>query len=358
MNENVDQSSASTDTAAPSPSSPLFTKMRISPWAFIAAAAFGLAGWQWFETRVRLADTRVEVSKRLTASELVVEETQAQSKQAQEQLATLQATVDTLKEQAEVAKSQQEALQSLYESLARNSDEAVLAEVEQNVMFAAQQLQLAGNVPGAVLALQAADSRLAGSNRPQFIELRKVLVSDLDHLRAVPKVDMQGLYLRIESVISAIDTLPLVVNARPRESKKDPVPAAAAPSLGSLSFWQQLLSGFWSDVRGLVRVQRFDREAPVLLAPEQAFFLRENLKLRLLNARLALLSRDQETYRGEIRQATEWLRRYFNGSDNAVQTAQASLKELSATEVAIALPDIAASLEAIKSYKASQEPKQ
>ena len=106
-----------------------------------------------------------------------------------------------------------------------------------------------------------------------------------------------------------------------------------------------------------MRIQRFDREEPALLAPGQAFFLRENLKLRLLNARLALLARDQWTFRNEVRQAQIWVDRYFDGRDKTVQTAQASLRQLAATEINIELPSLNETLSAIKNFKLGQERK-
>ena len=131
-------------------------------------------------------------------------------------------------------------LEDLYQDLARNRDEWALAEVEQGVLLAAQQLQLAGNVQAAVLALQAADARLASSSRPQFISLRKILVRDLDRLRALPMVDMSGLNLRLESIINAIDSLPLAVEARPQLNTEESTMAAKraieSASAASLEF--------------------------------------------------------------------------------------------------------------------------
>lgn len=327
----------------------------LNPWLLVAAVALGLAGWQWVETRTRLADTQQELTKRLSASDSVVNESRVLSKQAQEQLATLQAKIGELEGRLSESKKQQDDLASLYQNLARTSEETALADIEQSVTLASQQLQLAGNVQGAILALQAADTRLAGSERPQFIGLRKVLTRDLDRLRAVPQVDLPGMYARLESVIVAVDSLPLAATGRPPEEPKAAVTEAASPA--SLSYWQRLVADVWQEVRGLVRIQRFDREEPALLAPGQAFFLRENLKLRLLNARLALLARDQSTYRSELKQAQVWLERYFDGSEKAVMATQDSLKQLSVTEISIELPHLTDSLSAIKNARLGKERK-
>ena len=122
----------------------------------------------------------------------------------------------------------------------------------------------------------------------------------------------------------------------------------------SLAFWQRLAAEFWHEVRSLVRIQRFDREEPALLAPGQAFFLRENLKLRLLNARLALLGRDQWTFRGELKLARFWVDRYFDHRESSVLAVRESLTQLSAAEINIELPRLNESLSAIRNLRVGE----
>jgi uroporphyrin-3 C-methyltransferase len=348
----------------PRPSIPVAPPSRASgswrnPWLLVAVLAIGLAGWQWLETRLKLADTQQELARRLAESDAVNGESRALAGQAQAQLTSVLGRLGALEARIAEWQSEQATLEKLYQDLARNRDEWALAEVEQGVLLAAQQLQLTGNVQAAVLALQTADSRLAGNRRPQFISLRKVLVHDLDRLRALPQVDLPDMNLRLESVLQAIDTLPLAVDGRPRVSAAKPqaaavVPAAAVSPL-SLGFWQQLGGDFWHELRSLVRIQRFDRDEPALLAPGQAFFLRENLRLRLLNARLALLARDQRTFRNELRQSQQWMDRYFDAQHAALQTAQGTLKQLASTEINIDLPTLNESLAAIRSFPLGRE---
>jgi uroporphyrin-III C-methyltransferase len=326
-----------------------------NPWLIVVLIALGLAGWQWAETRLKLSTTQQEFARRLAESDAAGAENRALAKQAQEQLATVQEKLGALETKIDESRSQQATLEALYQDLARNRDEWALAEVEQSVTLAAQQLQLAGNVSGAVLALQTADTRLAGSSRPQFINLRKLLNHDLDRLRALPLLDLPGMSLRLEGVLAAVDSLPLAIDARPRAEAK--AKAAASASAGRLDFWQRLGAEFWSELRGLVRVQRFDRDEPALLAPGQSFFLRENLKLRLLNASLALLAHDQATFRSELKQAQAWIERYFDARDKAVQAAQGGLQQLAATQISIELPTLNDSLSAIKNFKLGKERK-
>ncbi len=333
--------------AAPASTS-LWQALRRNPWAIVALIALSLAAWQWIETRLRLADTQQELARRLAESDTVGKESRVLAKQSQEEVGRLQAKLGALDVKLSEAQGQQSALESLYQELARNRDDWLLADVEQSISLAAQQLQLAGNVQAALLALQAADARLTRAERPQFIALRKSLGRDLDRLKALPYVDLPGMSLRLESVVAAVDTLPLAADERP---KAEPVKRKPETASEPLNLWQRFGIDLWTEVRGLVRIQRFDRPEPALLAPEQAFFLRENLKLRLLNARLALLSHDQWTFRNELKLAQQWLERYFDPREKAVQAALVALRQLSATEIVVELPNLNETLTALRHLK-------
>ncbi len=349
-----------------------------NPWLLVVLLALGLAAWQWVETRQKLADTQQEMARRLADSDSAGTEVRALAMQSQEQVAGVLGRLGALEEKIAESQSQQATLEKLYQDLASNRDEWALSEVEQSVTLASQQLQLAGNVHAAVLALQVADARLVGIDRPQFISLRKVLASDLDRLRALPQIDIAAISLRLESVISAVDTLPVAVEGRPQPSEEgapntadaavagssEAAPPAEAPSVISVEFWRGLVSAelwkrlgreFWGEVKSLVRIQRVDRDDPALLAPEQVFFLRENIKLRLLNARQALLAHDQSVFRNELQRAQASIGRYFDAAAVAQQEALDTLKELAATEIDIAMPTLNDSLSAIKTFKLGQE---
>ncbi len=107
------------------------------------------------------------------------------------------------------------------------------------------------------------------------------------------------------------------------------------------SLWQRASAALWQEVRGLVRVTRIQQPDAVLIAPEQALFLRENLKLRLLNARLALLSRQFDLAQADLRTARADLDRYFDDSARRVQTASEALREVAtqARQVQVPAPE-------------------
>jgi uncharacterized protein HemX len=116
-------------------------------------------------------------------------------------------------------------------------------------------------------------------------------------------------------------------------------------------YWERLGGEVWRELRQLVVVRKIDAPEPPLIAPQQVWFLRENLKLRLLNARLALLTRDEAGYREDLRTAQLWIQRYFDARAKASQTALAQIRQLGAASVSFEPPSIAESLEAVRSFK-------
>lgn len=307
-------------------------------WFFVALIATGLAGWQWVDHRAQMAELRLEMGQRL---DLVLEKEAASGKQNRDDLAAAMDRLAAVETRLAAGDEQGRALQALYQDISRGRDELALVEAEQAISLAVQQLQVAGNVPAARSALQLADERLARSDRPQALALRRAVGKDLERLRALPAADLAGFSLQLETVLQAVDRLPLAMDARPAAA------VAATPEGEPGIWWQVPLRNFWRELRQMVRIQRFDGTEPGLLAPEQAFFLRENLKLRLLNGRLALLSREPAILRSELGQAEAWLRRHFDLRDPGVQAALASLQQVAGAGTMAELPRLEGTLAAL-----------
>ncbi|WP_222428692.1 uroporphyrinogen-III C-methyltransferase [Denitratisoma sp. DHT3] len=331
------------------------------PAVLIAFAALGLLGWQWLETRVRLSDLQTEVARRLAEGDSVARESRVLSRQNQEAVAALQAKLGVLEAQLVESQSQQLALDAMYQELSRGRDERLLAEIEQTLTIAAQQLQLAGNVEAALIALEGADARLARANQPQWLALRKLISRDIERLKAQPGADISGMAMKLESLIAAVDGLPFAFEQRPQpaaraaKGSKDkgggglPATEAAAPA-----WWRTLFGDLWAEARQLVRIERVDQVDPGLLAPSQTFFLRENLKLRLVNARLSLLSRDARSFREDMRQSGIWLNHYFDGRARPVQHALDTVRSLGEMDIAKDLPSLNETLDAVRNFKLSR----
>lgn len=319
------------------------------PMVVVVLVVIGAGVWQWYDARLQMSALREEIARRLRDTEADSRDARAAARQAQEGVREAQAKLAQLEAKLIESQNQQVALEALYQELSRSRDEWVLAEVEQILTIAVQQLQVAGSVGAALAALQTADSRLARSDRPQFIPLRKVIARDIERLKGTPSVDIPGLALKLDQVIAQVDQLPLALEERARPSAK------ARVTRTDEGLWKRLWLEIWGEVKQLVNVHRLDRPEPLLLSPSQAFFLRENLKLRLLNARLALLSRDQSVFRADLSLATTWIQRHFDARSRPVSSALGNLKQLGASAIGIELPGISDSLNAVRNYKVSRE---
>jgi uroporphyrin-3 C-methyltransferase len=320
-----------------------------TPVTLALVGAIVVVCWQWYDTRSQIGAIREELGQRLRASDNAAGESLLLAKQAQEAVREAQAKLTVLENKIAESQSQQVALEALYQELSRSRDEWALAEIEQILTVATQQLQLAGNVQAALLALQTAEGRLARSDRPQFIPLRRVLNRDIERLKAAPNLDIAGMALRLDNLIASVDSLPLQFDERMQSS-----PKPAGPE-GANGVWTRVLIEVWDEMKQLVRIRNMDRPDAALLAPTQAYFLRENLQLRLLNARQALLARDPARFRMDLQTATAWMTRYYDIRAKSTAMALASLRQLSAGSINVELPTIADSLAAVRNFKVSRE---
>jgi len=328
----------------------------------VGALALLLAMQTW-SSHSRINTLRQEMARSLQKGNEINAETAAMARDVAEQSKALQVKVGVLESRQLENQSQQLALEQLYQDLSKSRDEWALSEVEQVLSTASQQLQLAGNVQGALIALQNADRSLSRSDKPQFIGVRRAIAADMEKLRAMPAVDLAGVAVRLDSVIGQVDTLPLLSDekpllpAAPVGSRRAPGAATAAPgapmTLGErvLATWRNWSAEMWDDVRQLIRVRSVNTPEALMLSPDQGYFVRENLKLRLLNARLALLSRDETTFAGDLAAAQESLGKYFDTGARTTQQAQASLRQVQANNLAIEMPTLADSLTAVRNYK-------
>ena len=340
MNDTPESPSVTAPPPAPSPRPPVSALALVA--IVLAVLALVMAAWSWSDSRERVRDLKSELGRKLAESGQQASETRLLAKNADDAMRQTSERVGHIESQMATSQQQQLALESLYKDLAQGRDDWTLAEIEQVLLTAAQQLQLAGNVKAAIIALEGADTRLQRLNKPQFTALRRAIASDLANLRAAPSLDEVGASARIEALVARHASWPL---ASAQGSEAAPAPrSVSAASLG-----QEL----WTELKRLVQLRRVEGNEAVLLPPDQAYFLRENLRLRLLSARLALMAQDEAAFHADLKAASNTLTRYFNTRDAGVMAAQKEIKRLASLNIAVKLPGIDASLAALDAYKGS-----
>jgi uroporphyrin-3 C-methyltransferase len=332
-------------------------RSRIDPRAAAVLIGLLLLAGLWLDTRARIGGLQRELVRELAEASAQGKESRQLAAQATQSLRDLEFKIGMLESRLSETQNQRLALEALYLELSRSRDERVLAEVEQILLAGSQQLQLAGNVKAALVALESADSRLQRADGAQFAGLRRTIARDIERLRSAPFVDVVGMSVRLDSLAHQAERLPLAMHQRPGEPQPPAHPAAQTPA-GEVprdGMLAQLAREVWQDVRDLIRIERVGAEGVPLIAPSQQFFLRENLRMRLLSARIALLARDEKAFKADVRSARDWLQRYFDADERQVAAALAALKQLSETDVSIDLPEISASLDAVRQQKLVRE---
>lgn len=336
-------------TESPVRKSSLFAKAALA----LVLLALGTLVWQWLNTRQRFNEVERALSQKLSEAEILSQQTYALAKDAQELSSRANARTVVLEQKLAESRDQQEVLQTLYDQLAENREATALAEVEQLLALANQQLQLAGNIKSALLALQAAEKRMQSLDLPRAIQLRETLNNEIENLRKLPQIDVSEISQQLEILADLSSRLPLISERQPTLNAQ--AAKANTPEPTGLNSLQKFGYAIWDDIKELVTVERIDRPEPALLAPDHAFYLRENLRLRLLTARIALLQHDETTYRADIKTVHLWLNRYFDTKHPDTIKAFKILQKISAKNITIEVPTLTESLSAVSRYKLALE---
>lgn len=322
----------------------------------VAVVLLGVAvAWLWWRSSSDIAFTQRELTRRVTESDARSVAATQTAQEASNRLVDALKQVAVVESKLEESQSQQYALEQMYQELSRNRDEIQLADIEQAITAAAQQLQLTGNVPAALLALQNADARLARINKPQFLGVRRAIARDIDRLKALPSTDVSGMAVKLDQAITMVDAMPALIDEKPAPVAPHKPKAAekpgAAPTQAPPTWWRELLDRLSTEMHGLVRIREVGSPDALLLSPTQAYFARENLKLRLLNARLQLIGRNEAGFRSDLQAALDWIGRYFEPQAKQTQAAQALLRQLQAAQVSVELPSLSDSLNVVRDFK-------
>jgi len=279
------------------------------------------------------------------------------------ELSTLKSALDGLREQnarlterlTRLDREQQDLAGALREILRRNThlqQTWLVAEARYLIRLAGQRLALARDPATAIAALRAADARLKDVADPAILPVRKALAEDIDALQKIPMPDVTGLALRLGALIRDVDHLKLLRVRGEQEVKPDKADADIGKTGAPAKDWRELPAALWRDMQKLIVIRRHEGPVRPLLTPEQHFFLVQNLKLQLEQARLALLQGNAGLWRDSLDTARKWLKAWFDPADPATVHLEGALRELAGIEIAPELPPPSHSHEAISRYLA------
>ena len=355
-----------TDPSSPAPagsgSAPLAHSGKALVYALGAIAVLALVGngllWQKLST---IQEALARQSQDASAQAI---EARTIARQAQELAGETNARLTVQETRVSEVALQRSQLEELMQSLSRTRDENLVVDIESALRLAQQQAQLTGSLEPLVAALKTAQQRIERAAQPRLAPVQRAIVRDLERVAGSTVADTAGLLARLDDLVRQVDELPLQnavaqaaatrrLNAQAAAAAQaEPAPAAEQP------WWQAVLQRGWEvvrdEARGLLRVSRIDQPEAILLAPDQAFFLRENLKLKLLNARLGVLARQTDSARADLVAANAALNKYFDPASRRTQSAATVLQQAQAHMKASDLPRLDETLSALATAAAGR----
>ena len=323
-------------------------------WVAVAFAliALGLSAMLW----MKLSSVQELLARQTSDSGILATEARSSAKQAEELARDNAARLALAEAKINEINLQRTQLDQLMQSLSRARDENLVADFEAALRLAQQQTQLTGSLQPLVAALRTMEQRLGKQVTPRFVPLQRSVMRDIERLTSVTVLDTPGLLVRIDDLMAQIDGMPLLnaVGANTPATAVTPAPSAGWQRAISSDWWGRVLAEIWDDVRGLVRISRIDQPDAALLAPEQSFFLRENLKLRLLNARLGLLSRQFDSARADLQTTQRDLTRYFDTQSRSGRLALEQIQQMQTEVRQVKMPRIDDTLAALEALAAGR----
>lgn len=350
-------SNAAIAAARPAGPSPL-------AWIAMVLAAAGLGSsvllWQKVDGMQQLlARQAADSTTQATEARTLARESQDLVRDATGRLAVVEARM----QEATLQRTQ---LEELMHSVSRSRDETLLVDMESALRMSLQQAQLSGSLEPLVATLKSSAQRVERTAQPRLAPVQRAIEQDLERMGRASVTDTAGLLGRLDELVRAVDDLPLLNNVSQAPSQRQganagvtlPPTLDAAITPGQWAWWQHWGARVWDasadEARDLVRIRRIDHPESILLTPEQSFFLRENLKLKLLNARLGLLSRQYDSARADLSNASAALTKYFDIQSRRTQAAQSLLLQIQTHLRQTEQPSINDTLSALATAAASR----
>lgn len=348
-----------TDSPATAPTPPLegLAPQRGSSWVLGLVGAVAVASltssvllWQ------KLSGIQEQLARQSADAGTVAIEARTLARQAEELVRDNTARLSVAEAKLSEVALQRTQLEELMQSLSRSRDENLVVDIEAALRLAQQQSQLTGTLDPLVAALKSAQQRIERTAQPRLAPVQRAITRDLDRVTRTSVTDTTGLLARLDELVRQVDDLPIqnavLQTPAARRSAEAKAPAASkAPPADERPWWQSSLERSWEvvrdEARSLVRVRRIEHPEAILLTPEESFFLRENLKLKLLNARLGVLARQFDAARADLGAASLALQRYFDPQSRRTQTMASVLQQAQASLQTSELPRLDETLAAL-----------
>ena len=312
----------------------------------LALLSLGASGFLFVQGQNVLKNQELEFNQKIDKAALGESENASLLKDNLNRQTAIQAELDRLNNGQKNNSDQILQTQKAYQELLKGRINWLVDEAESMLNTASQQLMLSGNLQGAVSVLEHIDSRLSRFEQPELIPIKQAISNDLAALKNRPYVDISATALRIDRLETGISGLPLVLDGVLKPG------AAPVEAANSGTWWENTWEKSLNALKGLVEVRHLDSNDAMLISPDQTYFIRENLRLRLLDARIALLQHNGEVYQSDLNNVEATVKQYFDSKSPATQSWLKELAELKALDVRMISDDsLKASLSAVRAYQ-------
>ena len=319
----------------------------------LAVLGLGASGFLFVQGQNLLKHQEIQFDQKINQAALGESQNAALLADAGRKLQDNEAVIKQLQSDMQTQQAEAAANNRALQELLKTRSDWVVDEAEAALNLAGQQLVIADNVPAAVAVLEGLDARLARFEQPLLLPLKQAVSADLAKLRQRPFTDTANAALRLSRLEAAVGALPLLADSSLRP------PQAAAPAATSPNdpWWRQAWNRTLGGLKGMVEIRRLNSTDALLMSPEQAFYVRENLRLHLLSARVALMQRQNDIYQNDLAASENAVRQYFDAATPAAQSWLREIAQLKAIQPGSGNvgDSLSASLKAIADYRQQRQ---
>lgn len=221
------------------------------------------------------------------------------------------------------------ATQTQYQSLSNDRLQWLINETDYTLNATSQQIMWHGNSPAVIDTLTALEQRLSAFDFPELLPLKKSISDDLSALKARPAVNTVAVSLRLERLLADTENLPLLMDRLFKENTPAPIELAQNQGAWYENLWQTAKD----NMGNLVQIRKIDNPDIMALSADQVYFIRKNIELRLLDARIALMQHQNAVYQDDLTAAISEINRHFDTNHPTVKAWLAEAEQLKNTDV-------------------------
>jgi uncharacterized protein HemX len=237
-----------------------------------------------------------------------------------------------------------ESIRFIQRQLGKTRGDWLMADAEYLLSIANERLHLIGDLNTTREALEAADQRLRESGDAGAIKIREQIAKELGLLRGISLPDLVGLYAAIQTLESRVDKLDLFL---PYSGKPLTTSSEVHDHAGENTEEHKLLDAAISKLQGIVTIRHSDQPVKEILTPEQAQFIREQLRVKLEMVKVSLVQQNEALYLSSIADAKSWIELHFTKNEEA-RAFLGELNRFGAVKITSQFPDISLSLKMLR----------